>query len=228
MKSVNTGDLEKFIIINKIVYWVILALNILVPLLFFVLSSGRQIQLRDIQDSFSYHDAVNETSGSLSFYADHDCQGNVTLAFFNGNQFLSQQTFNVNIEYGSDLFNPAFVSGHVTHYEIVSSNLISKANPMFFLAYYGLIITLPTAISSSFLHLKKYQVNGVSIVCYAGWYHHYLLVNNKLVDEHNAFSNRVPVQLYYEDDFHHYDMMVSTSNAIRLKVDGRLVSPLDK
>lgn len=155
-------------------------------------------------------------------------RGNVTLAFCNGNQFLFQQTFDLNFGYGFDLFSPAFVSGHVNHYESVSSDLMSKTDPMVFLASYGLIITLPTAIYSSFLHLKKYQVNGVSIVCYAGWYHHYLLVNNKLVDEHNTFSTRVPVQLTYEDDFHHYDMMVSTSNAIRLKVDGRLVSPLAK
>lgn len=98
-------------------------------------------------------------------------RGNVTLAFCNENQFLFQQTFDLNFGYGLDLFSPAFVSGHVNHYESVSSDLMSKTDPMIFLASYGLIITLltlPTAIFSFFLPLKKHQVNGVSIVCYAG------------------------------------------------------------
>lgn len=64
-----------YVIINRIVHGVILVLNILVPLLFFVLSSGRHVQLRDIQDSFSYDATMNGTSGSLSFDANHDGQG---------------------------------------------------------------------------------------------------------------------------------------------------------
>lgn len=95
--------------------------------------------------------------------------------------------------------------------------------PIYF--FFVSIISACFAIGSLFLRLREYDVDGVVVVGYAGWYHHYLIVDGEIVDEHNTLSSFVTIYLDYDSPEHSYDMTISTSNAIRLKVDKKLVTP---
>lgn len=87
------------------------------------------------------------------------------------------------------------------------------------------VVSVFLAIGSLFLRLREYDVDGIAVAGYAGWYHHYLIVDGEIVDEHNTFSSFVTIYLDYDSPEHSYDMTISTSNAIRLKVDKKLVTP---
>lgn len=81
-------------------------------------------------------------------------------------------------------------------------------------------------IRSCLLKQRKYDANGISVRCYDGWWKHSLYINDELVDQLSAPCLLVPWKLTYRDS-HFYEATFSPSHSITLKVDGRLVQPLD-
>ncbi len=86
-------------------------------------------------------------------------------------------------------------------------------------------IFLVLFIFSFCLNYQEYKIEGNTVLCYAGWEKHYLILNGEIVDEHITGFSFTALELKYKDDFHEYNMTVSLSNYITLKVDGKLVRP---
>ena len=83
-------------------------------------------------------------------------------------------------------------------------------------------------ICSFGLSIRRYEVDGNIVICYAGWKNHYLILNDEIVDEHITDISFVALELSYKDENHEYIMKVSISNNISLKVDGKLVREYSK
>ena len=82
------------------------------------------------------------------------------------------------------------------------------------------VTTVIMFILSLFLKYKEYEVEGNKVVCYSGWKNRFLILNGEIVDKYRKLILVEDVELKYKDDFHEYNMTVSLSNHITLKVDG--------
>ena len=58
---------------------------------------------------------------------------------------------------------------------------------------------------------------------YAGWYHHYILINGEKYDEHNTITFFTPILLSASlDDGSEVKATISLTNRIALKINGKL------
>lgn len=78
-------------------------------------------------------------------------------------------------------------------------------------------------ISALLLSCNVYLYNDKKIVVYAGWYHHYILVNGEKYDEHNTLISFTPILLSASlDDGSEVKATISLTNRIALKINGKL------
>lgn len=93
---------------------------------------------------------------------------------------------------------------------------------MIFLIYFELIIFIwficALSLSCKVCTYKNYQ-----IIVYAGWFHHYIKVNEEIVDEHNTLITFVPITLETTlDSGEKIFARISTFNRITLKINDKL------
>lgn len=73
------------------------------------------------------------------------------------------------------------------------------------------------------LSCKTYTYKDYEIIVYAGWFHHYIKVNNEIVDEHNTLITYVPITLESTlDSGEKIFARISTFNRISLKINDKL------
>lgn len=78
-------------------------------------------------------------------------------------------------------------------------------------------------ISALLLSCNVYIYNDKKIVVYAGWYHHYILINGEKYDEHNTITFFTPILLSGSlDDGNEIKATISLTNRIALKINGKL------
>lgn len=78
-------------------------------------------------------------------------------------------------------------------------------------------------ISSLFLSCKYYVYEGRDIIVYAGFYHHYMTVDGRRVDEHNTITSFTPIILSCTlPEGTHLFATVSLTNRISLKINDML------
>lgn len=78
-------------------------------------------------------------------------------------------------------------------------------------------------ISALLLSCNVYIYNDKKIVVYAGWYHHYILINGEKYDEHNTITFFTPILLSASlDDGSEVKATISLTNRIALKINGKL------
>ena len=73
---------------------------------------------------------------------------------------------------------------------------------------------------------KTYIHRGKKIIVYSGIYHHYLKVDDKIVDEENTYMYHTSIVLdYHHLDDGHIEAKISTSSSISVKINGILKYP---
>lgn len=78
-------------------------------------------------------------------------------------------------------------------------------------------------ISALLLSCSIYHYNDKTIVVYAGWYHHYILINGEKYDEHNTLISYTPITLTATlDDGSEVKATISLTNRVALKINGKL------
>lgn len=78
-------------------------------------------------------------------------------------------------------------------------------------------------ISALLLSCNVYIYNDKKIVVYAGWYHHYILINGEKYDEHNTITFFTPILLSASlDDGSEVKATILLTNRIALKINGKL------
>lgn len=78
-------------------------------------------------------------------------------------------------------------------------------------------------ISALLLSCNVYIYNDKKIVVYAGWYHHYILINGEKYDEHNTLISFTPITLTATlDDGSEVKATISLTNRVALKINGKL------
>ena len=88
------------------------------------------------------------------------------------------------------------------------------------------LICLPALlffICALLLSCNVYIYNDKKIVVYAGWYHHYLLIDGEKYDEHNTLTYFTPITLSATlDNGSEVKATISLTNRIALKINGNL------
>lgn len=78
-------------------------------------------------------------------------------------------------------------------------------------------------ICALLLSCKIYRYNGMEIIVYAGWYHHYIKVSGVLVDTHNTILSYTPIVLSATlEDGTELQATISLTNRISLKINNKL------
>lgn len=74
-----------------------------------------------------------------------------------------------------------------------------------------------------FLSYKAYYFNELGIIIYAGWYHHYIKINNVKFDEHNTLITFTPILLSCTlDDGTQIEATITITKRISLKINNQL------
>lgn len=107
----------------------------------------------------------------------------------------------------------------------ITIGIIGIAVGNYYLLYFYFleIVFLIMFIFSFAITYKEFNIDGVKVFIYAGWEKHYLIVNGELVDEHITAFAFTPIELKYNDDNHNYYALISLSNSITFKLDGKLI-----
>lgn len=85
------------------------------------------------------------------------------------------------------------------------------------------LIALVFFIGSLTLSCKQYEYNGKNIVVYAGWFHHYLMIDGEKFDEHNTVISFVHLMLSTTlDDGSSVVATISLCNSVVLKINEKL------
>ncbi len=163
----------------------------------------------DIEIEFNV--AVDSGDITVAFYdADDKCLVTESEYFWGGDKKVSR-TF-----YG--------IPGKVASYEIINFENTAYVDTDYkYYFYLPCLIALIMLISSLLLSCKVYQYNEQTIIVYAGWYHHYLKINDEIFDEHNTILSYSAITLSCKlANDTEVIATISLTNRIALKINGKL------
>ena len=93
-----------------------------------------------------------------------------------------------------------------------------------YLFYYFIPVTILLFIQSLLLCYRRYEYNEQVIEVYAGYYNHYIKVNNEKYDEHNTLATFSPIQLSCTlDSGEKIQATISLTNRVSLKINDKLL-----
>lgn len=218
---------KKKILIHRLIWFILLLLGIIVPIIISNLPSKDIKIINDNGYINEYYEYIDETDCEIEVI--FNCKvdsGYIMVAFYDSNGKLLSKENGYFYGYDNTVSSTFFINGKVDSYEILSydidvSNDIS--NSVITLFIYGDIFVLLFFICSLFLSYKNYEYNGNELVVYAGWYHHYVKVNGNKMDEHNTLFSYTAISLScILDDGTDIKVIITTSNRISLKINNQL------
>lgn len=212
------------ILVHRVVCTVALFIGIIVPIIMYAnATTGFEIESDrgTIKDYYEYIDSTNCEINVVFNKNVYMCS--ITVAFYdiNGN-YLGQET---DWEYGNGKNVTATfysVDGKVDSYNII--NFEAKGNTAYLPVFiYIDLFILTFWICSLLLSCKIYNYNGKKILVYAGWFHHYIEVDGRYMDEHNTLMSFTPIELSCTlDDGTLLQARISLTNRISLKINNQL------
>ncbi len=229
---------KKRICMHRIVWLCMLILGIVIPLLPATISTifTSQKEAEIVSDSGyinDYYEYLDKTSCDIEVVCNENVDyAYITVAFYDANgSFLAEET-GYFYGYGKTISHTFYIYGEVDSYEITDYDIqlevysfvdyIDEYYFIFFLFMYLDTIPLCFFIASWLLSYKEYEYNGNTIIVYAGFYHHYISVNGIKFDEHNTLISYTPIYLSCTLDSEKFDVTISLTNRISLKVNNVL------
>lgn len=216
---------KKKLLIHRLIWFAILVLGILIPILIAFIPKNIKI-VKDNGYIIDYDETTKISSCEIEITFNFEVKsGYLTVAFYDGSgQFLSEKTQWV---YGYDktVSKIFYINGEAKSYEILEFDFSASDNPSLVIQIFGYIdiIILVFFIYSLLLSYRKYDYSGNEIIIYAGWYHHYLKINGTKHDEHNTIISYTAITLSCKlDDGTNIEATISKTNRIALKINNRL------
>ena len=204
------------ILTKRIASFVLLLSVLLISLLIFFIRMLQPAQIIDCKCTIiEYYSTLNETDCKIEIECDRDViDGVAQISFFESSSTIPTSTYNVQLYGDNDnyLWSYLTVSGEVTQYTIESYDFTTKKSNY-----------IPFFLSVLLLTCSIYHYNDKAIVVYAGWYHHYILINGEKYDEHNTLISFTPITLTATlDDGSEVKATISLTNRVALKINGKL------
>lgn len=230
---------EKKILLHRIICGILLLIGIIVPICVANMpTTDNDIEIVLEEDS-GYISDYYEYSGTsvceIELFFNTEVKSAYTEVAFYGenNIFLGRQEkeFYGGSNGSKRLSSTFYINGEVDGYEIISCDCELPADEVREFAITFIpelfiwidIILFIIFIGSLLLSCKVYDYNGIEIIVYAGWYHHYIKINGEIADEHNTLISYTPI--YLECSFgwgDEVDATISLTNRITLKINNRL------
>ena len=212
------------ILVHRIICTVALFIGIIVPI---ILNATATTGFEIVSDSgrvidYDTYLRSSKCEVTVIFNKNVDTCG-LTVAFYDqSGRKLDEKT---DWEYGKGKSVTAtfyYIDGKVDSYRIISFD--AEGNKWFIYVFLGLdVIILTFWICSWLLSCKVYNYKGKKILVYAGWFHHYIEVNGRYMDEHNTLMSFTPIELSCTlDDGTLLQARISLSNRISLKINNQL------
>ncbi len=218
---------KKKILIYRIIWLSILILGIIIPIIIKFAPAKNVNIISDNGYINKYYENLDKTSCEIEVVCDKNVDyAYITVAFYDVNDnFLGEETGYFR-GYDNTISSTFSINGKVDSYEILDYDI--QIEDKSYSYSYNWIILIDIVffvffIASLQLSCKEYEYNGNIIVVYAGFYHHYISVNEIKVDEHNTLTRRTPICLSTTlEDGARLNVTITLSNRISLKINDKL------
>ncbi|MEG1608818.1 MAG: hypothetical protein RR348_03020 [Clostridia bacterium] len=218
---------KKKLLIHRSIWLILLILGIFIPV---IISNAPKKEVEIIDDNGyinEYYESLDETNCEIEVvfncYVD---SGNIMVAFYDSSGKLLSKESGYFYACDNTVSSTFFIDGKVGSYEILSYDISASGDMPYIvikLFIYGDITVFAFFIASFLLSYKDYEYNDNNIVVYAGWYHHYIKINGKKIDEHNTLVSSTAIPLSCTlDDGTDMKVIITTSNRISLKINNQI------
>lgn len=223
---------KHFMILSRLFWFVVLLAAIIIPIILVVYDRNAEIEIVDDSAYISdYDDYFNDTDVEVEVTFNRGVlSADIEVAFYDsGGRTLATEDCHL---YGSGktLSGTVYsVPGKVDSYEITAFYSVESDDSLDLWAeiigIVGGMFGLGFFILSLLLSCKHYTYNGDHIIVYSGWFKHYIKVNGRKYDEHNTLMTALRMSCTL-DDGANAEVVISLTNRIALKVNGRLLYPV--
>ena len=217
---------KRFVNINRIIFLAILLLNVFLP----IILSNCQTEL-ELVDSNLYCDYDKNTGYSNCelelIFNKNISSGSIEVYFYDESDNLITSETAYFFETNSVVVDEiTYINGNVASYELdyFDFNAELEFLDFVYLFYYFIPVTILLFIQSLLLCYRKYEYNGQTIEVYAGYYNHYIKVNNEKYDEHKTLTSFSPIMLSCTlNSGEKIQATISLTNSVSLKINDKLL-----
>lgn len=222
---------QKKVITHRLV-WFLLLIFFLLFTIFFRLPHKELTILDDACSLDSYYEYSDSSACSMRVTFNQPLEScYITIVFYDSDGNVLDEVSETFYGPGETLTNSYIsVDGHMDSYEIIDyeatfPNDFSVFMLKIYLGGFLIIIAFVFSIVALLVNYKKYQINGHSIIVYAGFYHHYIKVDGNIVDENNTAFSLAPIVLSSTVDNEEIKATINPSNRITVKYQNVLIRP---
>ena len=216
---------RKKILIQRVIWGILLAIGILVPV---ILANQPEEEVNIVNDNgyiIEYYEYSDTTDCEIEVTFNREVSSaDIVVAFYDSDGNLLEREEGYFYGYDNRVSATFFIDGLVDSYEIISYEVSIYENNDYMIWFF--IIDLFVAvffICTLLLSYKSYEYEGKTIIVYAGWYHHYIKVDDEIMDEHNTLFSytAIPLSCTLKDGSVLHETITMT-NRISLKINDRL------
>lgn len=212
---------------KKIRIWRIVLLSLfLLTLLWLFIYIAMPAKVKDGNINTTYYSSLNESSCEIQLECNRRVDGATAEICFYATENLTYPICTKTVEmFGIGDTLSAYVHNipdNVKSFQIKSITIQDNISRLLIFSC-ACLPALLFFISALLLSCNVYIYNDKKIVVYAGWYHHYILINGEKYDEHNTITFFTPILLSASlDDGSEVKATISLTNRIALKINGKL------
>lgn len=212
---------------KKIRIWRIVLLSLfLLTLLWLFIYIAMPAKVKDGNINTTYYSSLNESSCEIQLECNRRVDGATAEICFYATENLTYPICTKTVEmFGIGDTLTAYVHNipdNVKSFQIKSITIQDNISRLLIFSC-ACLPALLFFISALLLSCNVYIYNDKKIVVYAGWYHHYILINGEKYDEHNTITFFTPILLSASlDDGSEVKATISLTNRIALKINGKL------
>lgn len=212
---------------KKIRIWRIVFLSLfLLTLLWLFIYIAMPAKVKDGNINTTYYSSLNESSCEIQLECNRRVDGATAEICFYATENLTYPICTKTVEmFGIGDTLSAYVHNipdNVKSFQIKSITIQDNISRLLIFSC-ACLPALLFFISALLLSCNVYIYNDKKIVVYAGWYHHYILINGEKYDEHNTITFFTPILLSASlDDGSEVKATISLTNRIALKINGKL------
>ena len=200
----------------------------LVTLLWLFIYAVRPAKAEDSRMETTYYSSLNESSCTIEI----DCNRKVRAATAQIEFYATEgarlplctQTVELHGYNTSTLTAYAHdIPGNAEAFKITKIDIEKSNTNCLLIIACACIPSLYLFFCTMCLSCNVYRYKDTKIVVYAGWYHHYILINGEKYDEHNTLISFTPITLTDTlDDGSEVKATISLTNRVALKINGKL------
>lgn len=216
---------KRFVLINRIIFLVLLLLNILLPTI--LLNTQPELELLDSNIYCEYDEISGYSNCEIELIFNKNISsGSVKVYFYDESDNLITSKTAYFFETNSVVVDEiTYINGNVASYELDNLDFSEDSDFEFYcrLMFAFIPLTLVLFIISLLLSYKKYEYNGQTIAVYAGYNNHYIKVDNEKYDEHKTLATFSPIILSCTlESGEKIQATISLTNRVSLKINDKL------